>query len=133
MTATATSSRHTLRMTMRCRRCAAAPCMQQANAPAGSDRLMSPDAAEGNHSASRSCAQELLDNISSLGADTAVHFDGRSRQPSINRAGRMVSNVGQAGGWVASSHPMMELHRAMSVKAGKPVICTAFCSTSPCA
>jgi hypothetical protein len=71
--------------------------------------------------------QELLDNISSLGADTAVHFDGRTRAPSINRAGRMPSNDGMAGGWVPNHHPMMDLHRAISVKGGQSPVpgCTS--------
>lgn len=61
--------------------------------------------------------QELLDNISNLGVD-AVHFDGRSRAPSINRAGRMASSDGAAGGWAPNGRqPMMDVHRAMSVKA----------------
>lgn len=63
--------------------------------------------------------QELLDNISSLGVDAAVHFDGRTRAPSINRAGRMPSTDGTGGGWVPNHHPMMDLHRAMSVKGGQ--------------
>lgn len=60
--------------------------------------------------------QELLDNISPLGVDSAVHFDGRNRAPSINRGGRIPSNDGTGGGWVPNHHPMMDLHRAMSVK-----------------
>lgn len=63
--------------------------------------------------------QELLDNISNLGVD-AVHFDGRSRAPSINRAGRMASSDGAASGWAPNGRqPMLDVHRAMSVKAGE--------------
>ena len=62
-----------------------------------------------------------MDNISSLGVDSAVHFDGRNRAPSINRGGRIPSTDGMAGGWVPNHHPMMDLHRAMSVKGGQSV------------
>jgi hypothetical protein len=73
-------------------------------------------------------SQELLDNISSLGVDSAVHFDGRNRAPSINRGGRIPSNDGTAGGWVPNHHPMMDLHRAMSVKGGQFVYAVLRCT-----